>query len=322
MTRKYSLIALCALLLSLGGASRAADEPLAAQVNGAAIPVSKLNQTFGAFLEQRGLSADSISDPSRVNSLKKQILELLINQELLWQEAEKEKIVVSQKEIDEALAKVKASASSEEEYRSRLKKAGFTEESYAQDLKRRLSAQRLIQEDIAKDISVSDEEIHAFYEGNPAQFTRPEQVHVRHILVKVEADTDDDAKKAAREKIDGVLTQAKAGADFAELAKKKSEGPTAKKGGDLGFISRGQTVPPFEQAAFALHVGEVSDVVETDFGYHVIKMEERNESEVVAEKDVQEQIRQYLMAQKVQDAVQKRVDGLREEGDVKVLVTL
>jgi len=130
--------------------------------------------------------------------------------------------------------------------------------------------------DLLSQVEVKDDDVAEYYALHKEdKFTEPEQVRARHILVKVTADADADAKAAARKKAEELLAKVKAGADFAALAKESSQDPgSAAKGGDLGLFPRGHMVPAFEEAAFALQAGGVSDVVETPFGFHVIKVEE------------------------------------------------
>jgi len=133
--------------------------------------------------------------------------------------------------------------------------------------------------DFASQAEPSEADIAKYYDEHLVdQFTEPEQVHARHILIRP-ASTTDDAKAAARKQAEDLLAKVKAGGDFAALAKEHSQDPgSASKGGDLETFPRGQMVPEFDQAAFALQAGQVSDVVETPFGFHIIKVEEHHEA--------------------------------------------
>lgn len=124
------------------------------------------------------------------------------------------------------------------------------------------------------------------YEANPDDYRREAQVKASHILFRTENRTDEEARARA----EGVREQALAGADFAELASEYSDGPTGPRGGDLGFFGRGQMVPDFEEAAFSMEVGDISEVVESQFGYHVIKLTDRRDAEVRPFEDVRDEI--------------------------------
>jgi peptidyl-prolyl cis-trans isomerase D len=136
----------------------------------------------------------------------------------------------------------------------------------------------------------TDEEIRAYYDAHVAQFTLPEQVRVRHILLRVEPGADAEATQAARARAEEVLAKVKAGEDFAALAKQYSQDSTAPQGGDLGAVTRGQMVKPFEDAAFALAAGETSEIVQSPFGFHIIKVESKQEARVPPLDEVREQI--------------------------------
>src|SRR5262249_37611386 len=144
---------------------------------------------------------------------------------------------------------------------------------------------------------VTDAEIAEQYElQKEDRFTEPEQVRARHILVEVKSGADEKTKAAAKKKAEDLQAKAKSGADFAALAKKSSDDKaTAPQGGDLGLFPRGRMAPAFETAAFALPVGEVSDVVETPFGYHVIKVEEHRQAGPKPLDAVRGEIRQTLV---------------------------
>jgi peptidyl-prolyl cis-trans isomerase C len=321
MSHTVRLAPLLALALLLGAAgAKAAQLANAAMVNGEGIPRHKVDATLELMLAEQGIDVGMVQDSEQLASVRRQILDALITQELLWQEAEAKQLVASDAEVAARVAAVKQSAGSEESYRTELARAGFTEEQFVDDLRRQLSVERLINEEIAAGLSISDEEVHAFYEANTEQLTRPEQIHARHILVKVAPDADEAAKQDARKRIEAVLAEArKPGADFAELARKHSEGPSAPQGGDLGFVPKGRLVPEFEAAAWALNAGQISDVVETQFGYHVIELQERRPAQVAAEAEVSDRIRDHLRQQKSRSAVQERVRFLRERADVEIL---
>ena len=127
--------------------------------------------------------------------------------------------------------------------------------------------------DFTAKVEPTEAEITTYYDANLSQFQKPEEAHARHILFKVAPDASDADKAAARKQAEDVLAKAKGGGDFAALAKQFSQDSTAENGGDLGSFGRGVMTPPFEQAAFALEPGQVSEIVETQFGFHIIKLE-------------------------------------------------
>ncbi len=150
-------------------------------------------------------------------------------------------------------------------------------------------------------VKVSEQEIREYYEDNLEAFKVKKQVRARHILFRLSPDAKKEEEEKVRKRAESVLKKARAGENFAELAKKYSEGPTKSKGGDLGYFSRGTMVKPFEDAAFALKKGEISDLVRTQFGYHIIKVEDIKEARTKTLDEVKEEIRKILIQTKCRE---------------------
>jgi peptidyl-prolyl cis-trans isomerase C len=181
--------------------------------------------------------------------------------------------------------------------------------------------QQLIEGQVADKVTVSEEEEKTFYDSNPELFMQPEQVKASHILIKVEPDADESKKAEAREELEEISQKLEAGEDFAELAKEFSQGPSGPGGGDLGYFGHGQMVKPFEEAAFALESGAVSDIVETRFGCHLIKVVDKRGGDKAAYEDIKDRLAQYLKQQKLQEEVELYVKKLKEEAEVERFVT-
>lgn len=169
-------------------------------------------------------------------------------------------------------------------------------------------------EALGESITVSDQEIEQYYKSNlERQFMQEEQVKARHILIKAEENASEADDAAAKEKIDAIAAELAGGKDFAELAKEKSEGPTNVNGGDLGWFARGQMVKPFEDAAFALEVGKVSEPVRSSFGYHLILVEERKEAGAKTLDEVKQEIKTMLANDKAADKLNDSLDIALEQ---------
>ncbi|MCC6165116.1 MAG: peptidyl-prolyl cis-trans isomerase [Acidobacteria bacterium] len=193
----------------------------------------------------------------------------------------------------------------------------MTETDLRTEARQRLAVDKLLTSEVEPNAVVTDADIADFYKKNPQFFMQPEAVRASHILLK--ADTPD-AKAAAKTKAGDLLKQIKGGADFAALAKEHSNDGSAQAGGDLGFFPRGQMVKPFEDAAFALKPGEVSPVVETEFGYHIIKGAEHRDARTVPLAEVSDRIAQALRQQKQQELMQSFVQSLKTKGKVEILM--
>jgi peptidyl-prolyl cis-trans isomerase C len=158
-----------------------------------------------------------------------------------------------------------------------------------------------LMEAVKPESKVTEADAKSFYDENPQSFEEPEQVRARHILIMFEPNSTDEGKAAAREKIEGLLKRAKSGEDFAALATEYTEDPGSKETGGEYTFPRGRMVKPFEDVAFSLKVGEISDVVETEYGYHIIKVLEKIEAKKVSYDEVKASLLQYLKQNKLRE---------------------
>lgn len=175
-----------------------------------------------------------------------------------------------------------------------------------------------LQNEVAGKISVSEQEINTYYEEHKKEFIKPEMVKARHILIKIDKTASEEEKKKAQEKAQDILMKIKAGEDFAKLATEFSDDTlSATKGGDLGFFTRSRMVPSFEDAAFALKPGEISDIVKTPFGYHIIKVDDRKDAEVEPYDAVKENIKQKLIQERTQSTISEFIDKAVKDAGVE-----
>jgi peptidyl-prolyl cis-trans isomerase C len=179
----------------------------------------------------------------------------------------------------------------------------------------------LIDKEFGNTVSVADKEVKAYYDKYPSFFKKPEQVRARHILIKVDPKADSKEKAEAHKKIEDIQHKLQKGEDFEALAKEFSQCPSAANGGDLGSFGRGQMVKPFEEAAFALKPGEVSDIVETRFGYHLIEVMDKKPATTIPYKDIKDRLKQYLKQEKIQKEVRLYAEKLKEKAKVERFLT-
>jgi peptidyl-prolyl cis-trans isomerase C len=287
----------------------------ALSVNGTEIARSKVQAQVDRVINQRGLNSGGITQPAVYQQLQREVVEQLIVQKLLWQEAQKREFNSSDDAVDRQLEVAKNGFDTPQAFLFQIKAGGFSERSYREDIRQRQSVQQMISTDLAPQVAVGKEDIEAFYTDNLDQMTLPEQRRAKHILVKLAGD-DEAARKLAVEKIHLIQEQLRGDADFDTLAREYSEAPSAPQGGDLGFFGRGQMVPAFENSAFALQPGETSDIVETRFGFHVIRLEEIREAQTVSVTLASERISAYLKQAKLQEAVEELVQDLRASAQI------
>ena len=272
-----------------------------AEVNKSGITSDQLQKAFLNSISQYDNATLSSLDQATIVSFKKNILGQLIDYELLYQQAQKEKVKISSDEINLEINKIKDNFSSPEEFDAALKTNNLTLAQIKEDIRRQLMINKVLEETKSQ-VSITDDELLNYYNENQASFFEPEQVHARHILVKTE------------EEANNLLLQLKEGiTDFSELAKEKSTDSSASNGGDLGFFARGQMVKEFEDAAFSLEPGEISEVVQTQFGYHIIKCEEKKEEYSPTFEEAKDKAMNILKSQGENEAISTFISKLKEE---------
>ena len=180
-------------------------------------------------------------------------------------------------------------------------------------------AKGYVQKNVLSKVKVTDKDVEEYYKNHPKEFEKPETVKARHILIGFKGDMTEDQKKELRKKADDVLKKAKGGDDFAQLASEYSDDPGSKtKGGELGYFPKGNMVPEFENAAFNLKPGEISNVIETPYGYHIIKVEDKKAGEMPAFDSIKEQVR----VKATQDAEQKKINEFIEKAKKDTKATI
>ena len=300
------------------GESQSAEQKVAV-VNGTVINQPEFDNEMNRVLERLQRTGRFPNDLER-SQIKKQVLENLIARELLYQESQTKGIKVDQKEIEAQVTALKGRFPSEVEFKNALSTMNLTEADLRFQFERDLAIRKLLDDQIGGKITVSEKESKAYYDNNLESFKKPEQVRASHILIKVDPEAEEAKKAEARTKIESVQAKLKKGEDFGALAKEYSEGPSGPKGGDLGFFGRGQMVKPFEEAAFSMKPGQVSGMVETRFGYHLIMVAERTPESTLSYEEVKDRLEQYLKQQKVQEAIAAYVETLQGKAKIERFV--
>jgi peptidyl-prolyl cis-trans isomerase C len=306
------LLASTAFLFSSGSKQKSA----VASVNGVLIPKAYVEREIRRF-EEQAHSQGQLVDESQREQLNRQALDTLIDIELLYQESQRRGFEVTEERIEEQVNGLRTQFGDEEGYAAALEQIGISDAELRSEFRRQLAIQDMIDTDIAPSTSVSEQESTDFYEQNPAFFFRPEQVRASHILILVSPDAGEEEKSEARSRIEEIRERIAAGEDFAELAGRFSEDNSSANGGDLGYFQREQMVKPFADAAFALEVGQISEVVTTEYGFHLIRVTDRREESVVPYEQVQLQIFEYLHREKVMVAIEELAAQLRSQAEIE-----
>ncbi|MDR1773251.1 MAG: peptidylprolyl isomerase [Clostridioides sp.] len=237
--------------------------------------------------------------------MKDSVIDQLIENYVVYDVAKEQKLEPTKEEVTSSVDEIKKNISSDEEYKKQMDTIGI-DETFLTDLTKMSMTIQKYQDAFNSNTKITEDEMKEYYNSHKDEFKKDE-VKASHILIKTIDENNqplsDAKKKEAKKKIDDILKKIKDGEDFAKLAKENSEDSSAASGGDLGFFSRGQMVQEFEDAAFNLKVGEVSDVVETQYGYHIIKVTDKVNEEMSFD-DSKDTIKQTLLEQKYKEHVE------------------
>jgi peptidyl-prolyl cis-trans isomerase C len=314
----------------LGGATSAEQAPPApvkpvaaelpdviARVNGEAISRGELEMAVSEIEARAGqpMPADQRDRVLRA------VLDQLIGFRLLAQESVARKATVAEAELEKRLDQIRSQFPSDEVFQQQLKQRQLTLEKLRADTRANMQITAMLEAELGTRTAVSAEQVNDFYVKNPAAFQQGERVKASHILVRVQANADAAEREKALAKATAILADVKAGKDFAALAKEHSEDPgSGGNGGDLGYFQRGQMVPPFEQAAFVLAVGQTSELVTSDFGFHIIRVTDKQPGRVQPLTEVRADIEQYLLGQNREQQTRLFVDSLKAKGTVEIYI--
>jgi peptidyl-prolyl cis-trans isomerase C len=320
----FRFIPLALLVIGCGAAAQGIYPGDAARVNDEMISYQRFQGFYVEYRNSKGVQVGARGDQLELlKQLRAEAMDLMIEQELVKQAAEEAGIEADREAVDAQIQDLRAVFDSDDQFRMKLEADGYTEDSFRRHIERMTAGMIYLDRIRADAADVRDAEVETFYEENEYRLTLPEQVRVRHILLKWKPLGTQDDRAAIRAQMQPVLERARAGEDFAALAREISEdSATRANGGDTGLFPRGTMVPAFEDVAFSLQPGAVSEPVDTVFGVHILKLEERTVPHLLPLEDIREQLRDYVREEKMMAAVESRIEELRASADVEVLIPL
>lgn len=315
-------LACCLLLLAIPGSSaeeRRGEQPreLAARVNGAPIYEDQLKPAVDASLRKLGRRGAGEATPERLRELRRQALDRAIGEELLWQESQKLLIEGMDEKVDEKLAALRKEFASEEQFEAFLRRANLTPESLRVSLRARIRREAYLESKGLAESKIPEEQIREAYERHPESYAREETVGVRHILIAVDRAAGPDEWNKAQREATAIRQELLAGQDFAELARAHSDCSSAPEGGNLGSITRGYMPEAFQKVAFAMEEDSISEVVKTEFGYHIIEVYEKNPAGVAPYEDVREFIEEFLQQRELERRLAAHIAELKAGADIE-----
>lgn len=286
-------------------------ERVIAVVEGEVITLSELEEFLGpGRARMEGVDVDIGNGETRRRALEK-----LIERKILLQEAKDRDIEIREKRMDRQLEDIKGKFASEEEFRQALREENLTEVKLRKRIEEDFMVNVLIDWEVRSKIRVGGEEIRQFYEENKERFKEREKVELGHILIRVREGED---WRVSERKGKKLLRQLRGGADFSLLAKEYSHGPNAEKGGKLGFLTLGELSPEFEEAVSGLEVGEVSDLIKMEDGFHIIKLEGRKAARTMELSEVKDRIEALIFAEKAEKRYREWIGELKKKAYIEI----
>lgn len=315
MTRTFLLSAAIVVvcLAANAGPAAAASDDVALIVNGEDIYSWELKLLMPQI--QTELAAQGID--ARGQEVIERTVNRAIDSRLLAQEARRRGIEPNEGRINDKMKALAERAGGRADLEAELIKSRITYDELRSTVVQADLVQTLVETEIIPGIEVTEPDVEAFYAGNQELFRGSDRIRSRHILIVVDPDATEAERQDARRRAEEARARAAAGEDFPKLAAELSEGPNAKIGGDLGFTGRGQMVEGFDEAVWSLEPGEISDVVESRLGYHVIKVEEIVPGPVVPFDEARPLVTNLLRQQRTGSALAAFVAKLRADAEIR-----
>ena len=288
-----------------------------ARVNGEAIE----RWEFDNAVKRIEARAGAPVPPDKRDEVLRNVLDQLVAYHLLAQESRARKMDVDEATVEAQMGQIRGSFPTDQAFQQGIAAQGLTLDQVRQQTRTNLLVQKVIEAEIASKIVVQDAEISAFYQQNLERFKQGDTVHASHILIGLPQNPSPEQKTQAKTKAQAVLKQVRGGSDFAGLARAESQDiGSAQNGGDLGFFPKGQMTPAFEEAAFMTRPGAVSAVVETPFGFHIIKVHERRPPRTAPLAEVGGQIKNFLEQGQREQKLEQFVAQVKTKSRIEILV--
>ena len=302
------------------GATISADtvEKILAKVNGQIVTMTEIDEELDLQLERLGPAPNPEDDQRRREELRKQILDRVIDNLLVMQVAEERGLRVPARFFDEWKANVmkEMKIEDEEEFVRQIAIQGLSVEDLKEQFETGILVQEVRRTEVDNKVAVSEPEIEKRYRERIQDYTEPEKIRLREIVVRYE----EGSQAEARSKAERLLQDLQQGADFAEVARLHSESDSAEAGGDLGFFEKGELTESLAEAAFALNPGDVSDIVDLGAAFYVLLAEEKTEEKTKPLDEIRNEIAESIYNEKMTQEMEKYILRLRERAIIEVLL--
>jgi len=298
--------------------SEAVVDRVVAVVNQEIITLSEVEKWIDP-LKQEIVVEDRLERRERIEGLRRQVLDKLIEEKLIDQEAKKSGIKISSKEIDATLEEVRRrNAVTQEDLEKALAVEGLTLETYKKQIEKSLQRQKLINWSVKVETGAGEKELREFYQKNVGRYRTNETYRPGHILLVIPKGATSEEIREIRKKGQKVLEKIKGGEDFGEMALLYSQDASGKNRGDLGYFKKGELFPVFEKEALRLKVGEVSGLLRTEFGYHIIKLLDRKGVDPLPFEEVREKVKADYYDGEMEKAFKQFLSTLKEKSVIEI----
>jgi len=290
-------------------------------VNGAPVYTAEFEAALHQALQPRAAAEEDVHD-DRLRALRKEVLENLIGRRLAYQESLRLGIKVDAGLIDREMERAAARFSKAADFEEALNGADLSMDRLRLQFRQDIAIRLLLEEQVLQHVEVNDRELRAFYDNNPNLFKTPALVKASHIFIAAGPDSTREKRQEAVALLRAIQEHLAQGIAFTELAIDYSQCPSSENGGDLGYFEKEKMIKGFAEAAFALNPGEVSDIVRTGHGYHLIMVEDRKPKMKLAFEDVRDKLRQNLKIEKAARDIKVYLQTLRDSAEVEIFLRL
>lgn len=319
MKRKAFITILVLFFLAvLVFSGEAVVDRIVAVVNQEIITLSEVERMIG-HLKEEIEAGNRLERRSRVNELSRMALERLIEEKLIDQEAKRSGIKAAAKEIDGAIEDIKRrNSATQEDLERALAKDGLTLEAFKKEIEKKVIRTKVVQWAVKVEPNVGERELRDFYLKNSDRYRTEESYRPGHILFTVPKEAAPEEVREIKAKCQKVLAKIKAGEDFGELAILYSEDISSKDRGDLGVFKKGELLPALEKEALRLNIGEVSNIVRTNAGFHIIRLLDRKGADPLPYEDVKEKVRQDYLERELDKGLKQYLTTLRGKSIIEI----
>ena len=288
---------------------------VAAKVNNEIITLSSVQEKLEVLRQKYKNNRTSIDE----KKLLKDVVEMMVAEKLQLQEGKKMGLLVEESAVQAALKNIEKNNGLEEgQLAVMLESEGRSLEAYKNHIRDQILVSKMTRFELGRRITVSDRKILKYYQANQKDYWEEVKIKVRHILILLDKEASSDKKNESYKHINGILSEIKNGKDFSDAAVEYSEDVSASSGGDVGYIEKGKMVPEFEKVVYSLKEGEISNVVETEFGFHIIKVDEIRPGRTLPLNEVKDKIKNILSVEKQKSAYAAWVKELRETAFIEI----